>query len=319
MVRRPTFLRLRPRVRAGDGPPGSENRPSLPRSKPLPRTPAASSSAERPPSLAIASGRGGRFLKYRADRGPVLYAIALFALHLALWLWATPFVALAAVLPLTLGSIFVAAIHHHHQHLNTFRAPALNRVYDLVLALQTGVAPYAWVLHHNLGHHAHYLQQRPHAQADESTWTRADGTQMGRVEYTLDMLLRHQLEIVRVGRRHPRPFRYFLWMKLPLYGLIGGALWFSPLNTLLVFLVPGLLTLVHTIWATYEHHAGCGTESHLEASVNRTSWLYNRLTGNLGYHTAHHMRPGLHWSLLPKLHAEIAHEIPSGRVLTGFW
>jgi fatty acid desaturase len=142
---------------------------------------------------------------------------------------------------------------------------------------------------------------------------------MGRIEYTRDTLLRHQLDIVRVGRRYPRPFRYFLWMKLPLYGLVGVALWLQPLNTVLVVLVPGLLTLVHTIWATYEHHAGCGTHSHLEASVNRTNPLYNRLTGNLGYHTAHHMRPGLHWSLLPKLHAEIAHELPSQRGLRSFW
>ena len=281
----------------------------------------AARSAQRPPSLEIppAGGRGGRILKYRADRGPVLYVSAIFGLHLACWLAAAPAVALAAVLPLTLASLFVAPIHHHHQHLNTFRSALLNRLYDLVLALQTGVAPYAWVLHHNLGHHAHYLQQRPHEQPDESTWTRRDGTRMGRVEYTLDTLLRHQLDILRVGRRYPRQFRYFLWMKLPLYGLVALALWLQPLNTLLVFLVPGLLTLTHTIWATYEHHAGCGTDTHLEASVNRMNPLYNRLTGNLGYHTAHHMRPGMHWSLLPKLHARIEGDIPRQRILTTFW
>ena len=269
--------------------------------------------------IRAASGRGGRVLKYRADRGPVLYVIAIFAARLALWQEATPAAALAALLPLTIASMFVAPIHHHHQHLNTFRSPLLNRLYDLMLALQTGVAPYAWVLHHNLGHHARYLQQRPHEEPDESTWTRPDGAQMGRVEYTLATLLRHQLDIFRIGRRYRRHFRYFLWMKLPLYGLCGVALWLQPLNTLLVVLVPGLLTLTHTIWATYEHHAGCGTDSHLEASLNRTNPLYNRLTGNLGYHTAHHMRPGLHWSLLPKLHAEIEREIPRRQILTSFW
>lgn len=92
-------------------------------------------SVRRAPSLPCGPER---ILKYRADRGPVVYAIALFAVHLALWLGATPVVALAAVLPLTLASIFVAAFHHHHQHLNTFRSPVLNRLYDLVLALQTG-------------------------------------------------------------------------------------------------------------------------------------------------------------------------------------
>ena len=39
--------------------------------------------------------------------------------------------------------------------------------------------------------------------------------------------------------------------------------------------------------------------------------LYNRMTGNLGYHTAHHSEHGLHWSKLPVLHTELAREIPA--------
>jgi fatty acid desaturase len=264
------------------------------------------------------SGRGS-ILKYKADRGPVAFVLGMFAVHVALWWAATPWVAVASVVPLTLLSMFVAAINHHHQHLNTFRSPLLNRGYDLALALQTGVAPYAWVLHHNLGHHLNYLHQRPHARPDESAWTRADGSKMGRVEYTIDMLVRHQREIYQVGRRHPKYLRSLLLMKLPLYALLGVALWLNPLNAFLIFLVPAFLTLTHTIWATYEHHAGCETADHFSASVNRDNPIYNRLSGNLGLHTAHHHRPGVHWSLLPQLHAQIKHRIPKDQILTSFW
>jgi fatty acid desaturase len=38
---------------------------------------------------------------------------------------------------------------------------------------------------------------------------------------------------------------------------------------------------------------------------------YNMWTGNLGYHTAHHFRSGVHWSRLPALHKEIEHLIPA--------
>ena len=261
----------------------------------------------------------GSILKYKADRGPVAFVLLLFAAHLAAWYYATPWVAVLSVVPLALLGIFAAAINHHHQHLNSFHSSLLNRCYEVVLALQTGVAPHAWVLHHNLGHHRNYLNQRPHARADESSWTRTDGQTMSRVEYTIDLLLRHQSDIYQVGLKHPKALRSWLWMKLPLYGLLGLGLWLNPLNTVLVFLVPAFLTLTHTIWATYEHHAGCETAGHLSASVNRDNRLYNWLTGNLGLHTAHHMRPGVHWSLLPQIHAQIKHQIPEERILTRFW
>jgi fatty acid desaturase len=122
-----------------------------------------------------------------------------------------------------------------------------------------------------------------------------------------------------VGLRHPKVFRRFLLMQLPLLGLIGVGLWFRPLQTALVFLLPGFLTLFHTIWATYEHHAGCPVNDHLDASRNRVNRAYNVLTGNLGLHSAHHKRPGLHWSLLPELHEKIRDQIPEEQILKSFW
>ncbi len=269
--------------------------------------------------VVAAPERRGSILKYKADRGPITYAVTLFIIRLAIWGLATPLVCALGVIPLTVLGMFVAPINHHHPHLNSFRAAWLNRLYDLVLALQTGVGPYNWVLHHNLGHHLNYLNQPPHERPDESRWTRPDGSQMGRLEYSIDLLLHYQIDIVRVGLRNPKYFRSFLLMKLPLWSLIGVGLWLRPLETALVFLLPAFLTLFHTIWATYEHHAGCPNNNHLDASVNRDNRIYNTLTGNLGLHTAHHKRPGLHWSLLPELHKKIRHQIPEEQILKTFW
>jgi fatty acid desaturase len=258
-------------------------------------------------------------LKYKADRGPIAYVVAAFALRVAIWVLATPLMCAFGVIPLAVLGMFIAPINHHHQHVNSFRAPWLNRVYDSLLALQCGVAPYGWVLHHNLGHHVNYLNQPPHEGADESRWTRPDGTQMGRLEYCIDLFLNHQIDIIRVGLRHRKYLRSLLLMKLPLWGLIGIGLWLRPLETVLVFLLPSFIALIHTIWATYEHHAGCPVDNGLVASRNRENRIYNLLTGNLGLHTAHHKRPGLHWSLLPVLHEEIRAEIPEAQIFKTFW
>ena len=39
-----------------------------------------------------------------------------------------------------------------------------------------------------------------------------------------------------------------------------------------------------------------GESNHLDASRNNVNPLFNFITCNLGYHTAHHKRPGIHWS-----------------------
>lgn len=260
---------------------------------------------------ASADARLGTILRYKADRRSVAYVMAMFGFHLLVFFAASPIVALLMVLPLAGVSMMVAPINHHHQHLNTFRSAWLNRLYELPLALQTGIAPYGWVLHHNLGHHVNYLHQRPHATPDESKWTRRDGSTMGRIEYTIDLVLNHQLDIFKVGRKYPKYLRAFLLMKLPLYAVIGLALYWNPVNAFLAFLLPGFLTLAHTAWVTYGHHAGHHPTSHYDASVNNLNPVFNFLTCNLGYHTAHHKRPGLHWSLLPEIHDEIEDRIPA--------
>jgi fatty acid desaturase len=67
--------------------------------------------------------------------------------------------------------------------------------------------------------------------------------------------------------------------------------------------------LLFTAWVTYDHHAGVDSDNPFEASYNNTNRLFNVLTGNLGYHTAHHYSQGLHWSKLPELHEEIKSKI----------
>ena len=70
-------------------------------------------------------------------------------------------------------------------------------------------------------------------------------------------------------------------------------------------------SLFFTAWVTYAHHAGLDVDNDFEASYNIMAPIYNTLTGNLGYHTAHHHKQGLHWSLLPELHEKIKDKIPA--------
>jgi fatty acid desaturase len=248
-----------------------------------------------------------RIFRHPEDRAPVALISLLFAFDV--WVYATVESWAWLVAWTTVGAVIkghVCAWNHHHQHVATFEPWVLNRLLEIVYALQTGVTSHTWVLHHSVGHHVNYLDQ----ELDESRWMRADGTRMGELEYSLAVALTAYPRAYRVSARYPRYRRTFLAMAALTLSLVGVLTWARPLQALFVFVLPMAISLLLTAWATYSHHAGKPTGSHFVACNNIVHRGYNLLTGNLGYHTAHHYKPGVHWSKLPALHARIAHQIP---------
>ena len=248
-----------------------------------------------------------RWFRHPEDVIPVCCIVGLFAADVAVYFLVHDVRLLAAWLCLAIWpKMFICAWNHHHQHLFTFHAALPNRLLEVVYALHTGITTNAWVLHHVLGHHVNYLDQTK----DESAWKRRDGTTMGEIEYTLTIAATGYLRAFRVARRYPRQRAGFVWMTLVVIGLLAAAFWHDPVNAVFVFAAPMLFGYLVTCWHTYAHHAGLDTENPYEASHNILHRSYNLLTGNLGYHTAHHVKPKLHWSKLPAFHASIADRIP---------
>jgi fatty acid desaturase len=247
------------------------------------------------------------FFRHREDRVPVALFTLLFAVDIAVFLvvqdpWWLFAYTLAGILP----KGWIAAWNHHHQHLPTFRQPILNRALEVVYTLQTGMSSHAWMLHHTLGHHPNYLDQTK----DESRWQDKHGKLMGLTWYTIEVSLTAYPRAWTVSKKYPHMRPVFLGMGAFFVALLAVLFWWKPLATLFVFLLPMAISLFITSWATYTHHAGRTTDDHFAASTNILHRGYNLVTGNLGYHTAHHYKGGVHWSQLPKLHAEIAHLIP---------
>ncbi len=200
----------------------------------------------------------------------------------------------------------VAPWNHHHQHAMTFKSPALNRLLELSYGLHTGMTTHLWVLHHVLGHHVNFMDQSK----DESRWRRKSGKKMGVVEYTISVAVTSYYRAFKVGQRYPKQQRIFLTFTALTFGLVAALVWYRPIAGIFVFVLPMICTLLYTSWVTYDHHAGLDSQNQFEASYNIMNQWFNFLTGNLGYHTAHHYKQGLHWSKLPALHEEIVHLIP---------
>jgi fatty acid desaturase len=248
------------------------------------------------------------FFRYKADRLPIAVFATYFALDVAVYLMISNFWLLLGWLLLGIfPKACICAWNHHHQHVLTFKQKWLNRLLELVYGFQTGVTSNAWVLHHTIGHHQNYLDQTK----DESRWKRLDGTAMGEIEYSLNVALTAYPRAYKVGTKYKKPLKTFLWMGALQVALLAGLFAYNWMGALMVFLLPMMISLYMTANATFGHHSGLDTDNEFEASYNIMNPAYNILTGNLGYHTAHHVKCAVHWSKLPEYHATIADKIPA--------
>jgi fatty acid desaturase len=246
--------------------------------------------------------------RFAADRLPVSAVLAFSVLDFSVYLLVDNVsVLLGYLLLMVIPRAVICAWNHHHQHTMTFKSRLMNRLLEFFYALHTGVTTHLWVLHHVHGHHRNFLDQK----RDQSRWMRADGATMGPLEYTFSVAGTAYFRGFSVGKKFPRLQREYLTYGAVTILAVALFVWFRPLPGLLVFVLPMIISLLFTSWVTHDHHAGLDTDDQFEASFNNLNPLFNMLTGNLGYHTAHHYRQGMHWSKLPELHERIKDQIPS--------
>jgi fatty acid desaturase len=250
--------------------------------------------------------------RFKEDRLPVFIILAISFLDFILYLWLDNIWILAAYgLLMVIPRGCICAWNHHHQHVPTFKPMLLNRILEFFYALHTGVTTHLWRLHHVIGHHLNYLDQSK----DESRWQTAAGEKMGELRYSMEVAITAYYRGYKAGIKHPKTRREFLLFSFITLAVVILLSYLNTAGAMFIYVLPMIASLIFTSWATYGHHAGLDTENEYEASFNNLSGFYNKLTGNLGYHTAHHVRCNLHWSKLPDFHAKIEDKIPKNLII----
>ena len=255
--------------------------------------------------------------RYAADRLPVSIILTLSCIDFCIYLWVdiTWFLVVYWLL-MIIPKGYICAWNHHHQHKLTFKKSYLNRILEFFYALHTGATTNVWVLHHVLGHHCNYMDQ----DKDESRWRKKTGETMNVIEYIASVALTSYWRAFKVSKKFPAIGKTFVIYGVLTFGIVTLLTWFKPMSALFLFILPMMISLLLTAWGTAIHHRGLDSDNHFFASRNELDRFYNIVSGNLGYHTAHHYRLGVHWSKLPALHKKIEHKIPSHLIKNNnFW
>lgn len=245
-------------------------------------------------------------LRYKEDRRTVFFlavAVVLYAGSLCLRVSSLALWQLGLAGLVLCGTSFVACVINHNQrHAPIFRTAQANHAVNCALSVLMG-SPSARLHQVHLSNHHRYFR-------DTRDWTCyksvARGTGWRRsLTYMVQAARTIQAHRRELQGNHPALDRALLWERRILYPTALVCLVLNPRVVLLLWLPAWMGALGLLLLANLLNHDECELESELDHSRDFLSRAENWLLFNNGFHTAHHLRPHLHWSELPVMHARV--------------
>lgn len=246
-------------------------------------------------------GQGDWLLHHTADYRQIgivsLYWVLLFSMY---------FVPAARNPVFFLGACYLSFLNsvviHNHLHKGVFKSKRLNRIFRGVLSFGALYPASANIASHNLVHHHFDDDGQP-------DWAAPDN-----VSFRWHLLnLIHFPNVVGpntfngVGRwarttRQKDFRRQYMLEQAFAFGLTGALLAFDFWTALFFIVLPQLWGARGILRINLIQHDGCDVGSEWNHSRNFVGRGFNWVMCNNGYHTIHHNRAGLHWSVLAEAH-----------------
>lgn len=243
-----------------------------------------------------------KILQYKQDWRSVFFTlICLFLLLIPFWINIP-----SVYIPiwLVLSSLFcfnVCIINHNHVHTAIFSHAALNKLFGILLTLAKGHTSAGVILAHNYNHHIH--------NGNNNDWIRpqlaGDGPGVLRL---LKFIIKSAITMAKGKRKAannilPEKVIQQLHLERTILLLYIVILLYIDATIFLIFVtLPWITGVILLIGVNLLQHDQCDPKSKYNHSRNFTGQIGNWFFFNNGYHSAHHMSPGVHWSQLPERH-----------------
>lgn len=247
-------------------------------------------------------------LRYSEDRFPVVIISLGLILTLLPFVYSSNFIYLLAGVGLILR--FLAPIHQHsHGHLSIFTKKIPNHLYDIILMCAGGYTTAMWKIHHNIGHHIDFLDPSVDFGGNDRFGKNIPFKRFVFTVFGDAMTIIDCFKILQKKNLLKSSLREQLLTQLTIQLVIYASLFVIDWKSFLIFIyLPNRLYRWGIFWTSFGQHEDMPMTDVYSSS--QTNFSGNKYVFNVGFHTAHHDRPSLHWSKLEAHTYKILHRIP---------
>jgi fatty acid desaturase len=254
-------------------------------------------------------------LRHRAD----WRTLTLLAALTLLFAWRLAGAGAWLLLPCSLLTFTACVAKHNHTHCTTFSKRWANRALNVWLTLLTGSSTSGIRVAHQRRHHGGNQSPEDFVRSSLVAGQPAMLALLNYVPLVVRESWRGMRKDFRAERRRSLG-KEVLLERVLLWIFIGAGMAVAPWEFLATFPLPWLFGQWFLVAINLPQHDGCDETSRWAHSRNVVSSVANWLFLNNGYHTAHHERPGLHWSLLRKFHDEhVRPQLPPELASSSLW
>lgn len=245
-------------------------------------------------------------LRFKEDRLTLAVVIAYFVVFGSSWIFWNEFNIWVKILSVILNcylSFSCAVIVHNTIHYPIFYNRKANKIFQYILSLTYGHPVTAFVSGHNFSHHK-FTQTLKDSQ--RTTKMRFKINFFNQLLFAFVMandILKSELRFAKkMYNEKPKWFwQYFTEFAIVILVKVSFAIFDWRLFIFLI-LIPHQYAVWGILGTNYFQHDGCDESHPYNHSRSFSGKLLNVVLFNNGFHTAHHHKPGLHWSQLPEYH-----------------
>ncbi len=253
----------------------------------------------------------GRILRYKIDAVSVITVmIAVIVQFMAYW-YQWPWYSLILVLVLMRESHLV---EHNHAHLTIFRNHLLNEAIGWLMFLNCGIPLQSYREQHVYVHHRYLGTEKDWTSPWSYQGTLFPSKPINKIYYILTYMITAIFQCAVIYLKKPLSKSTFQFViSMIIVSLMMTFLAIHDFkNFLIYYVVPWMMTYLYLAKANWGQHIGCAYDSVYTTAINDFNIDSCKLGFNIGYHTAHHWYPTLHWFLLEEFHnTYLAPHIPS--------